>query len=99
MEIDRLPNTLLYGETAGTQVFEFADVGAVWLVVAEQGPYLLYLFLFDPHHPAANRRRKEFVQAGAKIVAVEIGYFKIHQAKRMGAVTNYLDAFCMGHIT
>src|SRR3569833_1416538 len=51
-----------------------------------------------PQHTAANGRRQELVQTGAEIVALQIGYLKVHLAEAVRAVAHHLDAFGVCHV-
>ena len=73
VEVDGLADALFQRKTARAEGFEFTNVGAVRGGVAGQRPELFDLVLLDPHHAGADGRGEKLVQAGAEVVAVQIG--------------------------
>src|SRR5713226_8264612 len=72
--------------------FELADVALLLVFGGEQRPDLGDLFTPDVQHAGALRRVQPFVQAGAKIIAVQVRLLEIELSKGMRAVNNRLDA-------
>ena len=54
LEIDRLSNALLYGETACAQCFKLTDILSPRFIIAYQRPYLADVLFFDPEHATAD---------------------------------------------
>jgi len=55
--VDGFAYGLLNRKTAGTNVFELANIGAIGVIIAQQWPYIFNFFPFNPNHTAAYRCR------------------------------------------
>ena len=92
MKPQRLPDGLLDGERAGTQVLKLADVVRLRFVVGQKRVHARNLLFFDPQHPRANRCAKPLVQAGAEVVALQIGDSVVEVGKTVRPIHDHLDA-------
>ncbi len=66
--------------------------------VAGERPELLDLVGLDPHHAGADGRGEKLVQAGAEVIAMQVGDLEVEQAERMRAVGDDLDVMGVSHV-
>src|SRR5712691_5227285 len=80
-------------------LFELADVALLLVFGSKQRPDLGDLFTPDVEHAGAFRCVQPLVQAGAKVIAVQVFLLEIKLGERMRAVDNGFDAPSARHFT
>ena len=98
VEIDGLADALFERKTARAEGLRICGCRRVRGGVAGERPELFDFVLLDPHHAGADGRGEELVQAGAEVVAVQVGDFEVHQAKGVRAVGDNFDVVRVGHV-
>ncbi len=87
----------MVGGGVGADFLVLPDVVVLLAGGRHQGPERALLGLLDVQEPGADRRQQPFVQAGAVVVAIEIGMFEREVGVSVRAVDEDFDAQRPGH--
>ena len=99
MELQRLGDRVVHGRRVRADLLELPDVGVPRLGGRRERPVALDERAPHVQEPGADRRQQPLVQAGAVVVALEIGQREREVRERMRAIDDRLDAARPGHST